>query len=154
MSMIDVTRLSPVMRSRKLQIYEFICAFFAARGEGPTISEMCAAAGHCARSRVQDAIRKLEREQLIHRVPGKMRGITPIGTHHVAIRQLEALGYIVNYGAPLIDIDEDGALVITGGTKAGLPPAPARAHDVPIDAGTSAYGTEAGEARSAQGGSA
>ena len=50
------------------------------QGVGPTITEM-ANALDCARSRIQDAVRKLEREQLINRQPGKTRGITPISGH-------------------------------------------------------------------------
>lgn len=116
---VDVIRLTPTMASRKLQVLDFVQRFYAARGEGPSISEM-ANALNCARSRIQDAIRKLEREQRIHRVPGKARSISPISSHEEAIRQLEARGYIVNPGKlelaapppPLIDLDERGRLKV------------------------------------------
>lgn len=115
---VEAIRLTPTMVSRKLQLLDFIRAFYSAHGVGPTITEM-ANAVQCARSRVQDAVRKLEREQLINRQPGKPRGITPISGHEEAIRQLEAVGYIVNPGRqellapiPLLDLDAEGRLVI------------------------------------------
>ncbi|WP_030540573.1 LexA family transcriptional regulator [Sphingobium sp. DC-2] len=126
----DVPRLSPEMASRKLQVLAFIRVYHDRHGVGPSLSEMAAAVG-TNRSRVQDAIRKLEREQRIHRVPGKTRGVTPIGSHEEALRQLQALGYIVNPGRmeivhpealPLLDIEE-------AVTNASLPPNPAAAHD-------------------------
>ncbi|MAM40670.1 MAG: hypothetical protein CL949_19695 [Erythrobacter sp.] len=116
---VEAIRLTPTMVSRKLQLLDFVRAFYSAHGVGPTITEM-ANALNCARSRIQDAVRKLEREQLINRQPGKTRGITPISGHEEAIRQLQAIGYIVNPGRmellapapPLLDLDERGRLTI------------------------------------------
>ncbi|MEA3390054.1 MAG: hypothetical protein U9R64_12390 [Pseudomonadota bacterium] len=116
---VEAIRLTPTMGSRKEQLLDFIRAFYAAHGVGPTITEM-ANALQCARSRIHDAIRKLEREQRIHRVLGKPRGITPISGHEEAIRQLQAIGYIVNPGRmelvapppPLLDLDDSGRLKI------------------------------------------
>ncbi|MEA3390153.1 MAG: hypothetical protein U9R64_12890 [Pseudomonadota bacterium] len=116
---VEAIRLTPTMGSRKEQLLDFIRAYYSAHGVGPTITEM-ANALHCMRSRIQDAIRKLEREQRIHRVPGKARGITPISGHEEAIRQLRAIGYIVNPDSmilevpppPLLDLDEGGRLTI------------------------------------------
>ncbi|MBY2957962.1 GntR family transcriptional regulator [Sphingomonadales bacterium 58] len=114
----DIPRLSPVMASRKLQVLAFIRRYHEEHGVGPSLSEIAAAVG-TNRSRVQDAIRKLEREQRLHRVPGKTRGVTPIGSHEEALRQLQALGYVVNPGRleiihpdalPLLDIEEDAAV--------------------------------------------
>lgn len=123
---IEAIRLTPLMVSRKNQVLAFIRDYYASHQVGPSITEI-ANAVNCARSRVQEAIRKLEREQLIHRVPNKPRGITPISSHQDAIRQLEALGYTVNPTRmelvtpppPVIDLDEDGRLIVRG-TKAGL----------------------------------
>lgn len=116
---VEAIRLTPTMVSRKLQLLDFIRAFYATHGVGPTITEM-ANALNCVRSRVQEAVRKLEREQLVSRQPGKTRGITPISGHEEAIRKLEAIGYIVNPGRmeltapaqPLLDLDEHGRLTI------------------------------------------
>lgn len=123
---VEAIRLTPTMVSRKNQVLAFIRAYHAAHQGGPSITEICNAV-NCARSRVQEAIRKLEREQLINRVPNKPRGITPIYSNQEAIRQLEALGYVVNPTRmelvapppPVIDLDEDGRLIVRG-TKAGL----------------------------------
>lgn len=104
------------MASRKNQVLAFIRSYFGAHGIGPSISEMAAAAS-CSRSRVQEIIRKLEREQLVNRVPGKSRGIVPISGHEEAIRQLVAMGYVVNPAPslPLLDLDDDGQLTIGDG---------------------------------------
>lgn len=116
---VEAIRLTPTMVSRREQLLAFIRAYYAAHGVGPTITEMANALS-CARSRVQDAVRKLEREQRVHRVPGKARGITPISGHEEAIRQLKAIGYVVNPVSmelcapplPLLDLDEVGRLTI------------------------------------------
>lgn len=116
---VEAIGLTPTMVSRKEQLLAFIRAYFTAHGVGPTITEMTNAL-RCSRSRVHYAIRKLEREQRIHRVLGVPRGITPISGHEEAIRQLQAIGYIVNPGAmelvapppPLLDLDEGGRLTI------------------------------------------
>ncbi|PZU13797.1 MAG: hypothetical protein DI606_04310 [Sphingobium sp.] len=116
---VEAIRLTPTMGSRKLQLLAFIRAFYSVHGVGPTITEMANALS-CARSRIQDAVRKLEREQLINRVPFKPRGITPISGHEEAIRKLQAIGYIVNPVEmmlegpmpPLLDLDESGRLTI------------------------------------------
>lgn len=116
---VETIRRTPTMVSRKLQLLDFIRAFYASHGVGPTTTEM-ANALNCARSRVQEAVRRLEREQLINRQPGKTRGITPISAHDEAVRQLQAIGYIVNPGRreltapapPLLDLDDRGRLTI------------------------------------------
>ena len=115
---VEVIRLTPTMASRKNQILAFVRSYFAEHGESPSITEIARAA-NCARSRVQEAIRKLEREQKINRTPNKARSIIPISGHEEAIRQLEAAGFIVNPStiealpqAPLIDLDERGRLKV------------------------------------------
>lgn len=115
---VEAIRLTPTMVSRKNQVLDFIRAYYSAHRVGPSITEMANAAG-CARSRVQAIVRKLEEEGLIHRAVGKPRGITPISIRQEAIRQLEAMGYIVNPGrmellAPpaVLDLDEDGRMIL------------------------------------------
>lgn len=129
---VEAIRLTPEMASRKNQVLDFIRAYFATHGSGPSLSEI-AEACRTNKARVQDAIRKLEREQRVNRVPGKKGGTTPIGDHAEALRQLAAQGYIINPPMPLLDLDEDGRLTIVeqprGVTKTSLPMPRARAHD-------------------------
>lgn len=148
----DIPRLSPAMASRKNQVLAFIRLYWREHGVGPSLSEIAAAVG-TNRSRVQDAIRKLAREGRLHRAPGVTRGVRPAETHEEALRVLQSSGWTVNPdrlelihpAAPLIDLDEDGRLVVGGGagpsvTNASLPPSPARAHG----AASSGGGTHAG----------
>lgn len=132
MSLIEATRLSPVMSNRKLQVLAFIRQYHAAHGEGPSLSEI-AQACRTTRPRVQDAIRKLAAEGRIHRVPGKARSVRPIDDIAEALRQLRAVGYTLSPPPPamtLIDLDAQGRLTVT---NTSLPPAPARAHDAEPD---------------------
>lgn len=73
---IAVTRLSPSMASRANPVLDFIHAYFASHGPGPSLREMAAAIG-AGKNRVQDAIRKLAREGRIHYEPGRPRGVWP-----------------------------------------------------------------------------
>lgn len=132
----DIPRLSPTMASRKLQVLAFIRAYHARHGVGPSLSEI-AAAVDTNKSRVQDAIRKLEREGRVHREAGKARGVRPAESHEEALRILQAEGWTINPDRlqllsplPLLDLDPDGRLVITDPvvTNSSLPPDPARAH--------------------------
>ena len=90
----NVPALSPIMASRKLQALAFIEQYFAARGTGPSLSEL-AAALNCNRSRAQDAVRRLARDGRIRHMPGVARGIRPISAEEEALRRLIAAGYIV-----------------------------------------------------------
>lgn len=125
----DIPRLSPEMASRKNQVLLFIRAYFTTHGVGPSLSEIAAAVG-TNRSRVQDAIRKLEREQRVHRQPGKARGVRPISDHAETLRKLEKMGYVFNSPMPLLDIDAGDRLIVTDSTvtNASLPDPCARAH--------------------------
>ena len=87
---VEVIRLTPTMASRKNQVLSFICSYHAAHGEGPSISEI-AEAVNCARSRAQEAIRKLEAAGYIVN-PGRLELITP--------------------PPQLIDLDEQGRLKV------------------------------------------
>lgn len=138
----QIPRLSPAMASRKNQVLAFIRLYWRTHSSGPSISEICAAV-NCPRSRAQAAIRKLEMEGLVFRVPGVARSVRPAETHEHALRLLQAHGWSVNAGRlelvhpmpPLVDLDEDGRLVIHGGTNACLPAHVARAHGASHDGG-------------------
>lgn len=128
---IKAVRLAPDMPSRKDQVYRFLCDYHDRYLSGPSLSAI-AAACHTNKARVQDAIRKLEREKLVQRTPGKKGGTIP-SRHHadMVLRELEARGYIINPpGTPLIDLDQDGRLVVSADTvtNASLPPARPHAH--------------------------
>ncbi|MCW2406161.1 SOS-response transcriptional repressor LexA [Sphingobium sp. B1D7B] len=90
----EIPRLSPLMASRKLQALDFIEQFFAARGIGPSLSEL-AAALNSNRSRAQGHVRQLAREGRIRYFPGVPRGIRPLSGEEEALRRLLAAGYIV-----------------------------------------------------------
>lgn len=127
---IKAVRLAPDMPSRKDQVYRFLCDYHDRYLSGPSLSAI-AAACHTNKARVQDAIRKLEREQLVQRTPGKKGGTIPRHRADVVLRKLEALGYIINPpGTPLIDLDQNGRLVVSADTvtNASLPPARPCAH--------------------------
>lgn len=136
----EIPRLSPVMVSRKNQVLAFIRAYWRTHDSGPSISEICAAV-NCPRSRAQAAIRKLEMDGLVHRLPGVARSVRPAETHEHALQLLKAQGWTVNAGRlelvhpmpPLVDLDEDGRLVIRSGTNACLPAGIARAHGAEQD---------------------
>lgn len=140
---IDIPRLTPTMASRKNQVLAFVRLYWNAHSVGPSISEIARAAG-CARSRAQKLVTKLVREGHLHRIDGMARGVRPASVLEEALRQLRAAGYVVNDDviappagtAPLIDIDEAGALVVhsgmgSGWTNAPLPPDRARAQEGP-----------------------
>lgn len=115
----NVPRLSPEMASRKLQVLAFVRAYYRAHSAGPSLSEIANGLG-TNKTRVQAALRKLQREGRIHREAGIARGIRPNDSHEEALRLLRADGWTVNptrmeiaYPLPLIDIDEDGKLTVT-----------------------------------------
>lgn len=132
----EVTRLSPEMGSRKLQVLEFVRGFYLMRGTGPSISEV-ARAVDCARSRAQKLVTKLVHEGHLHRIDGMTRGVRPATALEDALRELRAAGYIVNEDvlaidlpAQLLDVDDSGALIVRHGwTNAPLPLLPARAQE-------------------------
>lgn len=108
---IAVTRLSPAMASRANQVLDFIHAYFASHGQGPSLREM-AAAIRASRNVAQHAIRKLAREGRIHYEPGRPRGVWPLSAEEEALRRLRGMGYVVADGravigpgmAPVLDI--------------------------------------------------
>lgn len=110
---IEAIRLTPDMASRKYQVLDFIRQYCSAHGGNPSLSEI-AAACNTNKSRVQDAIRKLERDGLVDRVPGA-RGVSPINHQDAVLSALKAQGYVINPpGTPLIDMDEAGQLTVSG----------------------------------------
>lgn len=133
---IEAIRLTPDMASRKYQVLDFLRRYCAAHGGNPSLSEM-AAACNTNKSRVQDAIRKLEREGLVERIAGIARGVSPVSDHDLVLRQLAADGYVINPpGLALLDLDDAGRLTVT---KTGLPRARLRAHGATA-AGASTHG--------------
>lgn len=123
---IEAIRLTQQMASRKFQVLDFMRRYCTAHGGNPSLSEI-AAACNTNKSRVQDAIRKLEREGLVERIAGMARGVSPVSDHDLVLRQLAADGYVINPpGQALLDLDDAGHLTVT---KTGLPPRVARAHD-------------------------
>ena len=129
---IEAIRLTPDMPSRKFQVLDFLRRFRASHGGNPTLSAIAAACG-TNKARVQDAIRKLEHDGLVHRVPGKKGGTTALIDRELVLRELQADGYVINPpGMPLLDLDEDGRLTIIGDavTNSSLPHGCARAHGV------------------------
>lgn len=139
---IEAIRLTPEMASRKFQVLDFLRRYCAAHGGNPSLSEI-AAACNTNKPRVQDAIRKLEREGLVDRVAGVARGVSPVSDDVLVLRQLEARGYIINPpGMALLDLDEDGRLTVT---KSSLPTTRARAHGAGRS-GASSHGEEEGRA--------
>ena len=140
---IEAIRLTPEMASRKFQVLDFLRRYCAAHGGNPSLSEI-AAACNTNKPRVQDAIRKLEREGLVDRVAGVARGVSPVSDDVLVLRQLESRGYIINPpGLALLDLDEDGRLTVTPApvTKSSLPPDRARAHGAGRS-GASSHGEE------------
>lgn len=112
---IAVTRLSPAMASRANQVLDFIHAYFASHGQGPSLREMAAAIG-AGKNRVQDAIRKLAREGRIHYEPGRPRGVWPLSAEEEALRRLRGMGYVVADGRAVIGPGMTPVLDIVSGT--------------------------------------
>lgn len=109
---IAVTRLSPSMASRANQVLDFVHAYFACHGQGPSLREIAAAIG-AGKNRAQDAIRKLARDGRVHYEPGVTRGVWPLSAEEEALRRLRGMGYVVApgrmvAGPPVLDIVEPG----------------------------------------------
>lgn len=101
-------RLTPVMTNRKLQVLDFIEAFWALHRKGPSLNEIANACG-TNKTRAREAVMKLEREGRIHRMAGVERGIRPVGAIEEAIRLLREGGFVVDedimtVSAPVLDM--------------------------------------------------
>ncbi len=118
---IEVARLSPSMASRANQVLDFVHAYFACHGQGPSLREIAAAIG-AGKNRAQDAIRKLARDERVHYAPGVTRGVWPLSAEEEALRRLRGMGYRLApgklvAGPPVLDIVDDGQPVKRAGRK-------------------------------------
>ncbi len=91
---IKASRLSPVMGSRKLQVLEFIEAYFRLRGVGPSLGEIGAGVG-ISPNHAHKLVKRLAHDGRIVRARGVPRGIRPLSAREEALRLLAADGYTV-----------------------------------------------------------
>lgn len=101
------SRLTATMASQRLLVLDFVRGYFARWKASPSLGEIGNAL-QIDRKKVQRAIRSLAADGMLHRTPGP-RGLSLPDSEAEAIRQLQALGWVV---------DADCALA----TKAGLLP--------------------------------
>lgn len=87
-------RLKPEMASWRLLVLAFVRDYLQRWGHSPSYGEI-AAALESNRTRVRKAVRSLERDGLILRVPGP-RGLSLPTVRDEAIRQLRNLGWTVD----------------------------------------------------------
>ncbi|MDP8995104.1 MAG: MarR family transcriptional regulator [Pseudomonadota bacterium] len=110
-------RLSPTMRSRKLQALDFIKRFFAQWGHSPTLSEIAAALG-VSKQRASGLVERLSRERQIEVVASKPRGI-----------RLPDRSGEFSEADVLLRLQQMGVHIVGGLTEKGLPPLPELGHD-------------------------
>lgn len=113
-------RLTPEMRSRKLQALDFIKRYIAQWGQSPSIGEVGAALG-VSRKRAHELIHQLAREEMIRHARGKTRGISLIDRGE-EISEADMLLRLASDGWKVVQ--EDGTL-----TKNGLTGLPFLDHD-------------------------
>lgn len=87
-------RLSAEMASQRLLVLDFVRRYFAQWRHSPSQGEIAAALDIDA-GKVRRAIRSLARDGMLLRTPGP-RGLVLPDTEAEALRQLRALGWIVN----------------------------------------------------------
>lgn len=90
----DPVRLSATMASQRLLVLNFVRDYIGRWGGSPSLGEIGRALD-IDRSRVQRAIRSLAADGLILRTPGT-RGLAMPDAEAEALRQLRALGWVVN----------------------------------------------------------
>lgn len=122
------SRLSPTMRSRKLQALDFIKRYFAQWGVAPSLSEIGAALG-VSRQHASDLVHQLSIDKQIRHIAGKARGISlPDPKEQIseadALRALARQGWTINARPPAARDGEDASL-----TKFGLLGLPYLDHD-------------------------
>ena len=104
--------LLPSMASRKLQVLEFIEAYFRLRGVGPSLGEIGHGVGISA-NHAHKLVKRLARDGRIVRAVGVPRGIRPLSAREEALRLLAGEGYTVFHGDKVIlPPDEMGAGVM------------------------------------------
>lgn len=99
-------RLTPEMRSRKLQALDFIKRYFATWGGSPSLGEIGGGLG-ITKQHAADLVQQLVDDGLVTRVPGKRRGITLIDSKEElseadVILRLVRLGWQVGVGDRII----------------------------------------------------
>ena len=114
----ELPRLSATMASQRLLVLDFVRGYIERWGGSPSLGEIGNAL-NIDRKKVQRAIRSLAAEGMLLRTPGP-RGLALPGSEAEAIRQLQALGWVV---------DADCALA----TKAGLLPPAALDYPGPVE---------------------
>ncbi len=127
-------RLTPEMRSRKLQALDFIKRYVAQWGQSPSIGEVAAALG-VSRKRAHELIHQLAREEMIRHVRGKTRGISLIDQGE-EISEADMLLRLASEGWKIVN--DAGTL-----TKNGLISLPFLDHD-PTDSEGSCDGAKPG----------
>jgi SOS-response transcriptional repressor LexA len=109
-------RLTPTMRSRKLQALDFIKRYNAQWGVSPTLSELASELGISVKY-AHELVGQLSREKQIEIVKGKKRGIVLIDRGE-AISEADILLRLAQLGWQV----KDGAWTLTPPlTKNGLP---------------------------------
>lgn len=94
--MIPPARLTPEMRSRKLQALDFIKRYIAQWHHSPSLGELASHLG-VSRQRAHALVERLSDEQQIRRVPGKQRGIVLVD-HGQAISEADMLVRLAKLG--------------------------------------------------------
>ncbi len=95
-----LSRLSPGMACRRLQVLAFVRDYLGKWHKSPSQSEIAAGLG-VARATVRRALRSLTAEGLLLRTPGE-RGLTLPEEREAAVRTLAALGCTVWHGTELL----------------------------------------------------
>lgn len=70
-------RLTPAMRSRKLQVVSFVKQYIERWGQWPSYGEIASAMG-IERSTARDAVRRAVRDNLLQRESGSRRGVAVV----------------------------------------------------------------------------
>jgi SOS-response transcriptional repressor LexA len=123
-------RLTPTMRSRKLQALDFIKRYFAQWGQSPSLDEIAGALG-VSKQRAAELVHQLSLDLQIRRVRGKTRGITLIDRSE-EISEADVLLRLAGLGWQLAPLTENG-----------LPALPVLDHDPGRDIGVGLHADRA-----------
>lgn len=116
-------RLTPTMRSRKLQALDFIKRYFVEWGHSPSLDEIGAGL-EVSKQRASELVQQLCDEDQIQRVAGKRRGIVLVErgeqlSEADVLLRLKQLGW---------HVDPDARLFLRPLTENGLPGLPELDH--------------------------
>jgi hypothetical protein len=145
-------RLTPAMRSRKLQALDFVKRYYGRWGRGPSLSELGAALG-VSKKRAHDLLHKLSDERQIEITAGKTRGIRLVDRNEElseadVLLRISSFGWTIVRGDKLILPAHDlasaaiGAAIAQGLTEKGLPDLDYFADEAAVGAGAEAHGEE------------